>query len=60
LHCHEGGSDALKEFDDKQPCVVNVYVIMRALRYTITALLNASFNIPGHFMDLLQHVLTKK
>jgi hypothetical protein len=32
---------ALKEFDGKQPCMGNVYIIMRALRHHVAALHNA-------------------
>jgi hypothetical protein len=35
---------ALKEFDGKQPCIGNVYIIMRALRRHMVALQNTPFN----------------
>jgi hypothetical protein len=38
---------ALKEFNGKQPCMGNVYMIMRALRHHVAALHNAPFNMPN-------------
>jgi hypothetical protein len=37
---------ALKEFNGKQPCMGNVYIIMRALHYHVAAWRNAPFNMP--------------
>jgi hypothetical protein len=45
---------ALKEFDGKQPCMGNVYIIMRALRHHLAALRNAPFNMPGHLVEPLE------
>jgi hypothetical protein len=42
---------ALKEFDGKQPCMGNVYMIMRALRQHVAALHNAPFHMP---IDLVE------
>jgi hypothetical protein len=42
---------ALKEFDGKQPCMGNVYMIMRALRQHVTALHNAPFNMPNDLLE---------
>jgi hypothetical protein len=39
---------ALKEFDGKQPCMGNVYIIMKALRLHVVALQKAPFNMPSH------------
>jgi hypothetical protein len=36
---------ALKEFDGKQPCMGNVYMIMRTLHHHVAALYNAPFNM---------------
>jgi hypothetical protein len=41
----------LKEFDGKQPCMGNVYMIMRALRQHVAALHNAPFHMP---IDLVE------
>jgi hypothetical protein len=42
---------ALKEFDGKQPCMSNVYMIMRALRHHVAALHNTPFNMPNDLME---------
>jgi hypothetical protein len=42
---------ALKEFDGKQPCMGNVYMIMRALRHHVAALHNAPFNMPSDLVE---------
>jgi hypothetical protein len=34
---------ALKEFNGNQPCMSNIYIIMRALHHHVTALCNAPF-----------------
>jgi hypothetical protein len=49
----------LKEFDGKQPCMGNIYIIMRALRHQVAALCNALFNMPNHLVDPLEVVLRK-
>jgi hypothetical protein len=43
--------DALKEFDGKQPCMGNIYMIMRALCHHVAALHNAPFNLYFHTMS---------
>ena len=48
---------ALKEFDGKQPCMGNVYIIMWALCQHVVALQNTTFNIPGHLVKLLEVAL---
>jgi hypothetical protein len=45
---------ALKEFDGKQPCMGNVYIIMRALRHHVAALHNAPFNMPNDLVEPLE------
>jgi hypothetical protein len=42
---------ALKEFDGKQPCMGNVYMIMRALCHHVAALHNAPFNMPSDLVE---------
>jgi hypothetical protein len=42
---------ALKEFDGKQPCMGNVYMIIRALHHHVAALYSAPFNMP---IDLVE------
>jgi hypothetical protein len=51
---------ALKEFDGKQPCMDNVYMIMRALRHHVAALCNAPFNMPNDLVEPLEVVLRNK
>jgi hypothetical protein len=41
----------LKEFDGKQPCMGNVYMIMRALRHHVATLHNAPFNMPSDLVE---------
>jgi hypothetical protein len=45
---------ALKEFDGKQPCMGNVYIIMRALWHHVAALHNAPFNMPNDLVEPLE------
>jgi hypothetical protein len=52
--------DALKEFDGKQPCMGNVYMIMRALRQHVAALHNAPFNMPSDLVEPLEVALKNK
>jgi hypothetical protein len=51
---------ALKEFDGKQPCMGNIYIIIRALRHHVAALHNAPFNMLGHLVDALEVALRKR
>jgi hypothetical protein len=51
---------ALKEFDGKQPCMGNVYMIMRALRHHVAALHNVPFNMPNDLVEPLEVVLRNK
>jgi hypothetical protein len=51
---------ALKEFDGKQPCMNNVYMIMRALRHHVAALHNALFNMPSDLMEPFEVVLRNR
>jgi hypothetical protein len=51
---------ALKEFDGKQPCMGNIYLIMRALRHHVAALRNIPFNMPDHLMEPLEVALRNK
>jgi hypothetical protein len=51
---------ALKEFDGKQPCMGNVYLIMRALRHHVAALHNAPFNMPSDLMESLEVALRNR
>ena len=44
----------LKEFNGKQPCMGNIYIIMIALRYHVAALCNVLFNMPRHLMEPLE------
>ena len=44
---------ALKEFDGKQPCMGNFYIIMRALHRHVVALQNTPFNMPSHLVEPL-------
>ena len=50
----------LKEFDGKQPCMGNVYIIMRTLCHHVAALHNAPFNMPSHLVDPLEVAFRKK
>ena len=51
---------ALKEFDGKQPCMSNIYIIMRTLRHHMAALCNAPFNMPNDIMEPLEVALRNK
>jgi hypothetical protein len=51
---------ALKEFDGKQPCMGNVYMIMRALCYHMVASRNAPFNMPSDLMEPLEVALRNR
>jgi hypothetical protein len=48
---------ALKEFHGKQPCMGNVYIIMRALQHHVAALHNAPFNMPNDLVEPLELTL---
>ena len=50
----------LKEFNGKQPCMGNVYMIMRALRHHVVALCNAPFNMPNDLVEPLEDVLRNR
>jgi hypothetical protein len=56
----EAAVAALKEFNSKQPCMTNVYIIMRALRHHLAALNNTPFNMPGQLVDPLEVALRKR
>jgi hypothetical protein len=51
---------ALKEFDGKQPCMGNVYMIMRALRHHMAALHNAPFNMPSDLVEPFEVALRNR
>jgi hypothetical protein len=51
---------ALKEFDGKQPCMGNVYIIMRALWHHVAALHNAPFNMPNDLVEPLEVALRNR
>jgi hypothetical protein len=51
---------ALKEFNGKQPCMGNVYMIMRALRHHVAALHNAPFNMPSDLMEPFEVALKNR
>jgi hypothetical protein len=48
---------ASKEFDGKQPCMANVYMIIRALRHHVATLHNAPFNMPSDLVEPFEVVL---
>jgi Protein of unknown function (DUF 659)/hAT family C-terminal dimerisation region len=50
----------LREFDGKQPCMGNVYMLMRTLRQHVAALLNAPFNMPNDLVVPLQVALNDR
>jgi hypothetical protein len=50
----------LKEFDGKQPCMGNVFIIIRILWHHVAALRNAPFNIPSHIGEPLEVVLRNR
>jgi hypothetical protein len=51
---------ALKEFDGKQPCMGNVYMIMRALRHHVATLHNVPFNMPNDLVEPLEVALRNR
>ena len=51
---------ALKEFDGKQPCMGNVYMIMRALCQHVAALHNALFNMPSNLVESFENALRNR
>jgi hypothetical protein len=51
---------ALKKFDGKQPCMGNVYIIMRALRHHLAILRNAPFNMPSDLVEPLEVALKNR
>jgi hypothetical protein len=51
---------ALKEFDGKQLCMGNVYMIMKALRHHVAALSNAPFNMSSDLVERLEVALRNK
>jgi hypothetical protein len=50
----------LKEFDGKQPCMGNIYIIMRALCHHMAALHNAPFNMPSDLVEPLEVALRNR
>jgi hypothetical protein len=52
--------DVLKEIDGKQPCIGNVYIIMRALRHHVVALRNAPFNMSNDLVEPLEVALRNR
>jgi hypothetical protein len=51
---------ALKVFDGKQPCMGNIYMIMRALRHHMAALHNVPFNMPSNLVEPFEVVLRNR
>jgi hypothetical protein len=51
---------ALKEFDGKQPCMGNVYMIMKALCYHVAALHSAPFNMPSDLVEPFEVALRNR
>jgi hypothetical protein len=51
---------ALKEFDRKQPCMGNIYIIMRALLHHVAVLHNAPFNMPNDLVEPLEVALRNR
>ena len=51
---------ALKEFDGKQPCMGNIYMIMRALHHNVATLCNAPFNMPNDLVKPLEDALRNR
>jgi hypothetical protein len=51
---------ALKEFDGKQPCMGDVYMIMRALHHHVAALHNAPFNMSSDLVEPLEVALRNR
>jgi hypothetical protein len=50
----------LKEFNGKQFCMGNIYMVKRALHHYMAALYNALFNMLSHLLDPLQIALIKR
>ena len=50
----------LKEFNGKQPCMGNVYMIMRALCHHVATLRNAPFNMPSDLVEPLELALVNR
>jgi hypothetical protein len=51
---------ALKEFDGKQPCMGNIYMIMRALCHHVVALHSAPFNMPSDLVEPFEVALRNR
>jgi hypothetical protein len=51
---------ALKEFDGKQPCKGNIFIIKRALRHHMATLRNTPFNMPNNLVEPLELALRNK
>jgi hypothetical protein len=51
---------ASKEFDGKQPCMANVYMIIRALRHHVATLHNAPFNMPNNLVESFEVALRNR
>jgi hypothetical protein len=51
---------ALKEFDGKQPCMGNVYMIMRAMCHHVATLHNAPFNMPNDLVEPFEVALRNR
>jgi hypothetical protein len=51
---------ALKEFDGKQPCMGNVYMIIRTLRHHVAALHSAPFNMPNDLVEPFEVALRNR
>jgi hypothetical protein len=51
---------ALKEFEGKQPCMGNIYIIMRVLRHHVAALNNAPFNMPSDLVEPFEVALRNR
>jgi hypothetical protein len=51
---------ALKEFDGKQPCMGNIYMIMRALCHHVASLHNAPFNMPSNLVEPFEVALRNR
>jgi hypothetical protein len=51
---------ALKEFNGKQPCMGNFYMIMRALRHHVAAVHNVPFNMPSDLVEPFEVALRNR